>query len=110
MGRGISVCDHWMEFVNFLADMGEPPTDSHSIDRIDVNKGYYPENCKWSTQKEQVRNTRANRYIKHDGEIKTLAEWAEIFQIPYPTLHSRLRRGYSFEVSISSVRLSKDLK
>jgi hypothetical protein len=91
----------WMEFANFFADMGEPPTNSHSIDRIDVNKGYYPENCRWATHKEQVRNTRVNRYVEHDGEVKTLAEWAEIFQIPYTTLHGRLRKKLSLSEAIS---------
>lgn len=100
-GRGISVCDRWLEFANFLADMDEPPTGSHSIDRIDVNKGYCLENCRWATQKQQTRNTRVNRYIEHNGEIKTLAEWAEILQIPYTTLHGRLRKNLSLSEAIS---------
>lgn len=57
-GRGITVCDRWSEFENFLSDMGLPPSDKHSIDRIDTNGNYEPSNCKWSTMKEQCNNRR----------------------------------------------------
>lgn len=60
-GRGIIVCDRWMKFENFLEDMGDR-TKELSLDRIDNNKGYSKENCKWSTRKEQMNNTRRNRH------------------------------------------------
>lgn len=58
-GRGIEVCDRWLEsFENFLADVGERPSPEHSLDRIDVNGDYEPDNVRWSTYREQARNRR----------------------------------------------------
>lgn len=80
-GRGITVCEAWRNsFEAFLADMGEPPTDKHSIDRIDNARGYEPGNCKWATAKEQATNKRPNPPVtwempKGEGHFKaTISE------------------------------------
>ena len=77
-GRGIIVCDRWVnDFSAFYEDMGKRPTSKHSIDRIEVNGNYEPENCKWSTKTEQANNTRRNKLISAFGEIKTIAQWSK---------------------------------
>jgi hypothetical protein len=74
-GRGITVCERWMSFEAFIADMGEPPI-GHTIDRRNVNVGYMPTNCRWATAHEQACNKRSSVYITAFGETKTLSEWA----------------------------------
>ncbi len=90
-GRGIKICKEWREdFCNFLKDMGERPAD-RSLDRIDPNGNYCPENCRWATRLEQARNTRRTRRLTLDGVTLTLTEWAEKTGISSRMLHNRLR-------------------
>ena len=95
-GRGIRVCERWKDFENFLADMGERP-DGAQIDRIDNNGNYAPENCRWATQKQNMRNTRHNRLIEWRGETLPLAAWAERLGINERTFTNRLNRGWPLE-------------
>ena len=90
-GSGIVMCDSWVSsFENFFEDMGERPTGT-SIDRIDNNKGYCKENCKWSTPSEQANNQRTNRNILFKGETKTLSQWSASIGIDRNTLKYRLK-------------------
>ncbi len=76
--RGIKICDRWQDedsgYTNFLQDMGEKPSKQHSLDRIDVNGNYCPENCRWATPIIQANNTRSNRRVRFEGKLYTLAE------------------------------------
>jgi hypothetical protein len=103
-GRGITVCDRWKNsFLNFLADMGNRPTDKHTIERINRNGNYCPENCCWATRKEQARNTRRNRLITHNGKTQCIAEWSEEIGILWRTLHSRIYNyGWSIERALTT--------
>lgn len=71
------------------------PRGQCTIDRIDVNGNYCPENCRWSTQSEQCNNRQKNRYVEIDGQRKTIAEWAKVSGLPYSTILDRLNNGWA---------------
>lgn len=98
-GRGIKVCDRWMSFELFYADMGDPPS-KHTIDRKDNDGDYEPGNCRWATKLEQGANTRQNRWIEYDGKRLTLSQWARHLEIPISSLHHRLKRGLPLEQAL----------
>ncbi len=91
-GRGIFVVSRWDDFRTFLEDMGRRPSMEHSLDRIDNDGPYSPENCRWATHKEQQANKRGLRYIEHNGERLVLAEWARRIGIGPTALSARLKR------------------
>lgn len=99
-GRGIRVCERWHEFKNFLGDMGEAP-HGLTLDRIDNNGDYEPDNCRWATYKQQLRNRRTNRLITAGGVTKTLAEWAVDLGVSETCIWHRLRVGWEPEVAVS---------
>jgi len=88
-GRGIKVCDRWLKFENFLKDVGEISPEL-TLDRINNNGNYEPDNFKLSTRKEQQRNTRFNNLITYKNKIQCLSAWAEEHCINYNTLYQRL--------------------
>jgi len=100
--RGIYVCDRWNVFENFLADMGVAPTASHSIDRLDSNGPYSPDNCRWATPLEQRRNQRRVFELEFRGQRKTPAEWARDLGISNKRIHARMKRGWSVERALST--------
>lgn len=103
-GRGIKVCDAWNnsfeEFYKWSMENGYK--EGLSIDRIDVNGDYYPENCRWATWIEQANNTRKNKFLTFNGETYTMAEWARITGIPEGVIQLRLSRlGWSVERALT---------
>ncbi|KKN91257.1 hypothetical protein LCGC14_0221250 [marine sediment metagenome] len=99
--RGITVCERWLKFENFLEDMGEAPI-GYQIDRLDNNKGYYLENCRWVTPKQNGRNKRNNHLITHNGEIQCISAWAEETGISKNTILWRITHGWSPEKTLTT--------
>lgn len=88
--RGITVYIDWIDnFDAFYDFMGEAPVGK-SLERIDVNGNYEPNNCKWATMKEQANNKTSNKRIEYDGKVMTLAQWADFLGIGRDTLHRRI--------------------
>lgn len=99
---GITVCDRWRTgtksdtaFECFMDDMGARPSQNHSIDRINTNKGYSPNNCRWATKTQQSNNAKSNRNISFNGERLTLAEWSKRLGMSYGSLQYRLNNGWT---------------
>lgn len=102
-GRGISVCDHWKDFANFLADMGPRPTSRHSIDRYPNNDGNYePSNVRWATRKEQAINTRRTKMVMWNGKLLCMLDLSRATGIPRTSLYRLLNRGMSVDDAIRS--------
>lgn len=100
--RGILMCDAWLYFDNFVTDMGEPPTSKHSIERLDNNKGYQPDNCIWATQVQQMNNTRRNHFLTFQNKTQTLKQWSRELNLNYGTLIGRLKLGWSIEDALTA--------
>jgi len=104
-GRGIAVCDRWLNFKNFLADMGSRPSSKHSLNRIDNDSDYCPDNCKWSTRVEQANNKRTNYLITIDDVTLTIAQWAKKMSISHQVIRDRLKLKWSeFDAVMIPVR------
>jgi hypothetical protein len=99
--RGIRVCERWLEFSNFLADMGERPTGK-TLDRIDNDGNYEPGNCRWATHAEQMSNSSRNVRLTFRGETLTLTQWAQRIGVGKTTLACRLRLGWTVEEALTA--------
>ena len=108
-GRGIKVCDRWLEsFENFLEDMGDRPSKNHSIDRIDVNGDYSPKNCRWADNKTQMRNRKNTKIINYKGLVKPISQFCEELALPYRVVYERIKMGWSVEKAFTTpVRVYK---
>ncbi len=100
--RGIKVCARWASFENFLADMGQPPDDSYTLDRINTQGNYEPGNCRWATPRQQANNRNSNRYLEYGGQRRTLSEWAAITGIHPKSLSKRLEYGWTVEAALTT--------
>lgn len=93
-GRGITVCERWLTFENFLIDMGERPAGT-SLDRINNDGDYKPGNCRWATQRQQSNNMRRNVFVEYRGERLTLSQWARRFKLPRHIVFGRVKLGWN---------------
>lgn len=99
--RGIRVCDQWLaDFASFLSDMGRRPSQKHSIDRIDNDGPYSPENCRWATQTEQLQNTRHNNNLTFNGRTQSVTKWAREYGIPRHRFSARIHAGWPIEKAL----------
>lgn len=101
-GKGIQVCDEWKDstaFIKWALENGYK--DNLTIDRIDSNKNYEPDNCRWVGWKVQANNTSRNHYLTIKGETKTLAQWSEFYGVPYKYVHKRVSLGWTYEEAVS---------
>lgn len=98
-GRGITVCDEWKNNFQAFYDwaISNGYRDDLTLDRKDNDNGYSPENCRWTTKKEQSNNRENNIVITYNGKTQTLSQWAEEIRIPYHKLLVRIKRGWSVE-------------
>jgi hypothetical protein len=114
-GRGITVCEEWrtnpVSFYIWAIQTGYDNTrhnntrNKFSLDRINNDGPYSPDNCRWATRTEQGRNKRSNHLITYNGEAKTMKEWSEITGVSYSTLRSRKNSGWSDEKTIATPKL-----
>lgn len=108
-GRGVTVCERWYSFDNFISDMGERPM-GFTLDRIDNDIGYSPSNCKWSNRIDQANNRRDNQIITYNGETLSHSQWSQrLFNDMY-TVRQRLHLGWSIEDTLTIPKGSKHSK
>lgn len=100
-GRGVKVCDEWRHFRTFEKwALENGYQEGLSIDRIDNNKGYSPNNCRWVDRYVQQNNMRSNHFVECNGERHTISEWSRIVSIHRSTIDNRLRKGWNIEQAL----------
>ena len=107
--RGITVCDQWLNsFESFFSSMGPRPSANHSVDRIDSNGNYEPDNCRWADKKLQAENRPGFvRFIEFNGQKKTITEWAKEIGIARRSLSDRINSGWSVEDALTTPKKGK---
>ena len=103
-GRGIKLCEQWFDYINFYNwAINNGYQENLTIERKDTNGDYCPENCKWSTMKEQSLNKRNTHLLEFNGKIQSVKEWSEELNIPYDVLISRINKhGWSTEKALTT--------
>ena len=104
--RGITVCDEWRTFLGFYADMGDPPIGL-SLDRIDNEKGYFKDNCRWADRETQSRNRRMSRQLTAFGRTMLLCDWARESGLGRHTISRRIKQGWSVDLAVSAPVVSE---
>jgi len=99
-GRGITVCERWLDFRNFLEDMGPCPA-KFTIERIDNDGNYDPSNCRWASRLDQGNNRRTNRNLTFNGESKSVSEWCRELGLNLSRIKSRLHLGWTTERALT---------
>lgn len=102
-GRGIKVCQRWIDsFEAFAEDMGEPPSDEHTLNRKENDGDYNADNCNWATEEEQQNNRSNNRFLEYENERLTFAQWTRIKKFGKNTIRERIQRGWSVERALTT--------
>ncbi len=108
--RGISVCERWLQFENFFADMGKRTSALHTLDRIDNDGNYCPENCRWALPEEQSNNRRNTLFVTYKDKTQCLAEWAKELNVRWSALYYRLYIAkWSVEAALTTPIKSQSL-
>jgi len=107
--RGILVCDEWRSLSGFVSSMGLRP-ERTTLERIDNSKGYAPDNCRWASHEEQMRNTSRNVLITIEATTKCLAEWCREFGIDQQTVFNRRHRSGLSWVDALTLPLQRGVK
>jgi hypothetical protein len=99
-GRGIEVCARWHSVENFVADMGERP-EGMSLERVNNDGHYEPENCRWATTRDQCINKKTTRLLTANGKSMPMCEWARVSGLKAPTICRRLAKGWSEQDAVT---------
>jgi hypothetical protein len=103
-GRGIKVCDEWLTFEGFIKEMGERQ-EGMTLERINNELGYFKDNCKWATRRQQANNRRSNVKLEYMGKIMSIADWARKVGLSKGTLTSRIKHGWTVERALTEPNL-----
>ncbi len=105
--RGITVCERWQSFANFIQDMGRKPSPNLSLERVHNDSGYEKGNCVWACRGVQNRNTRRNIILTFNGKSQTLKDWATEYGLNHNTLGFRILRGWPMEKALSQPKQTR---